>query len=324
MNEQIQATTLEQSNDAYDLTTLLHRLTEEHKTSVSNRIEKVNSIVAALSLLQNDDSEEIYSTLFEKISNNELSGDADDYHNIAVAYSRHQQPERASQICSLGLKKWPENIDLNADALTYMMDAGNLVKAEELANSLQKNCPDRSKWNWRGFTFLLDYYQTVYPEEQKEQIISLISDFKMYLPQEERAYLCDAKRYESLGEYNKAIESLEDAISKLNAPQCALKLTDLYFERAKYDDAIRTATLGIAFAAEPQPSIRTAYLLFLRALSKDALYLKCGNMAQEDARRILEEYKLAKKYVSSSEARIIDLRMDIIATYASIPQDKAN
>lgn len=57
-------------------------------------------------------------------------------------------------------------------------------------------------------------------------------------------------------------------------------------------------------------------------LEEDQSHVFCTYM--DKGVPILEEYKLAKKYVSSSEARIIDLRMDIIATYASIPQDKAN
>ncbi len=310
----------------HDLSDLIEMLTKNHESSQESRLSDVKSLAAASAVLEEFNNADAYTVIFDRIQKGEITGDADDFHNIAVTFARHQEPERASLICQTGLSIWPGNIDLNADALTYIMDAGDLLAANRLAESLQANCPDRSKWNWRGFSFLFDYFLEVQPKGFEKEIDTLISEYKRYLPQEEKAFLCDAKRYENMGEVDNAINSLEEAVSNLNAPQCALKLTDMYFERAKYQDAVRTATLGIAYAAEPQPSIRTAYLLFLRALSKDALFLKSGCGSSEDAKSILKEYSLARKYVSTSERKIIDFRMDIINTYSSfsISEDNHN
>lgn len=309
---------MSQSESIHSISEILQKMTEERMSDLEEKAANTKSLVVAFSILKTSDKEDVYTTIFNRIQSGEISGDADDFHNVAVNYARHQQPERASDICQTGIRIWPESIDLNADALTYMLDAGDFLTAGKLAENLQKNCPDHSKWNWRGFSFLIEYYFKVQPKEYETAIDTLIQEYKKYLPQEEKAYICDADRYKNAGQIDKAISSLEDAISKLNAPQCALRLADIYFERAKYEDTIRVATLGIAYAAEPQPSVRTAYLIFLRALSKDALYLKNGCAAQEDAKQILAEYELAKKYVSSEEREIINLRMDILATYSQV------
>ena len=317
-----QSEVLARDNDMKNFSEFIQKLSEQHKSNIEEKVSAVTSLMAASSILRETDNDDAYTVIFDRILKGLITGDPDDFHNIAVDYSRHQQPERASIICQTGIKTWPGSIDLYADALTYMLDAGNLVVASELAQNMLNNCPDRAKWSWRGFSFLLEFYLKLQPKGYEEIIDKLIEDYKAYLPHEERAYLCDAERYEKIGQFDKAITCLEEAISKLNAPQCALTLTDIYFERAKYEDAIRVATLGIAYAAEPQPSIRTAYLLFIRALSKDALYLKNGCSSPVEAKQILEEYKLAKKYVSKSEEKVIDLRIDILTTYSSTHGDE--
>lgn len=276
------------------------------------------SLIEASTILKISDNEETYTLIFDRILSDEITGDADDFHNISVDYSRNNQPLRAMEICQKGKKLWPNNIDLNADAVTYALDAGDLKEAANRSEELKANCPDRSKWNWRGFTFLFDYYIKAKPQGYETEIDMLISDYKKYLPYEEKAYVSDATRYQDAGNFEAAINTLEEAVKNLNAPQCALKLTDMYFERGKYGDAIRAATLGIAYAAEPQPGIRTAYLLFIRALAKDALFLKSDNLNRADATEIIKEYMLAKKYVSAREERIIDMRIEILATYAGL------
>lgn len=42
------------------------------------------------------------------------------------------------------------------------------------------------------------------------------------------------------GQHKKAMDALEKAVMHLNAPQCVLKLADVYFECAKYEDAIES------------------------------------------------------------------------------------
>lgn len=282
--------------------------------------EKLQGLQQAAQMVELADGEKEIKEIYEQIEKEEISGSADDYHNAAVGFSRRQQNERAVRVCKVGLKKWPDNIDLNADALTYAMDAGLTDELEELAAALQRNCPDRSRWNWRGFRFLFLYYIKVKPDGYEEKTKTLIEEYKKYIPADERAYMCEYERYQGLGKPDEAVQALEEAVTNLKAPQCALTLADIYFERADYDDAIRTATLGIAYAAEPQPGIRTSYLLMLRAMAKDAALLRKGNFSDKEVQEVLKEYKLAQKYVSIRERRVIDLRIDILQTYASLPE----
>lgn len=294
-------------------------LSESRKQdSTKQEASEIVSLIRASQIVETTSDEEILSEIYARIQKGEITGDADDYHNTAVAYSRSQQPERASRICQTGLKKWPESIDLNADALTYALDAGMTDKLGALAADLEKNCPDRSRWNWRGFRFLLQYYIKLKPEGYEETVEKLIEDYKKYLPSDEGAYMSEYEQNQSLGKIDKAVQALEGAVAKLKAPQCALTLADIYFERADYKNAIRAATIGIAYAAETQPGIRTVHLLMLRALAKDADLLRNGEISSPEAEKILKEYELARKYASNREKKVIDLRMDILRTYASL------
>lgn len=325
MNEQKIKVDVNPSNEQAfsDLSELLRSIRPSDK-ELLEKAKTTTSIIQAAGLVRSCPESMIRNVadiILTRILNNEILGDADDFHNIAVDFSRKNMPDVSTSICQHGINIWKDNIDLNADALTYAMDAGKTTKAAAIAEKLEINCPDRSKWNWRGFKFLLNYYLTNRPDGFEKKASVLIQDFKKYLPHEEKAYTSDASRLVYAGKFTDAMNVLEEAVSKLNAPQCALTLADMYFERARYEDVIRVATLGIAYSAEPQPGIRVPYLIFLRAMAKDALYLKSGRNSQEEAHAIIREYELAKKYVSSQEERIVDMRMDILKTYAGIPLD---
>ena len=143
--------------------------------------EKLQGLQQAAQMVELADGEKELKEIYEQIEKEEISGSADDYHNAAVGFSRRQQNERAVRVCKVGLKKWPDNIDLNADALTYAMDAGLTDELEELAAALQRNCPDRSRWNWRGFRFLFLYYIKIKPDGYEEKTKTLIEEYKKYI-----------------------------------------------------------------------------------------------------------------------------------------------
>ena len=304
-------------SDSIDLEHLFHQIETNRSMREVRQMEKAKktvSLVEADSIINSSD--EAAQIIYNRIMQGDITGDADDYHNISVSFSRRQQHKKAADICKKGLELWPDDIDLNADLLTYLMDSGDIASANIQADQLEKNCPDRTKWNWRAFRFLFGYYMEARPKGYLEKVEKLVEDYKTILPWDEKAYRCAADLYEHKGDINSAISILEEGISNLNAPQCALRLADIYFEQAKYEDVIRVSTLGIAYAAEPQPGIRTAYLLFLRALSKDARYLKNGALSVEEGNRIIKEYELAMKYVSAREKEIIKQRIDILQVYS--------
>lgn len=308
--------------DTYSFNELLAQLqakSAQREQNLESKANRITSLVEADNLLERA-FEEFQESIFEKILTNQISGTADDYHNISVNYSRNQQYRKAAEICRIGIQKWTDNVDLNADLLTYLLDCGDIDGASIQAEQLQLNCPDRTKWNWRAFRFLFRFFVEACPIDYDVKAEALILDYKRVLPWDEKAYRCEADLYERKGDIENAILSLEEGINNLNAPQCALHLSDIYFERAKYDDVIRVSTLGIAYAADPQPGIRTAYLLFLRALSRDALYIKSGNYTSKEAISIIDEYEVAMKYVFSREKDVIRQRIDILKAFSEIKE----
>ena len=315
INDVVQGRNHDDNSELSELLTQLEIRQVKRKQQMLDKVKRITSLEEANDLFDSAPSE-VQEILFQRIISGQISGDADDYHNASICFSKLLQYNKAADICRKGIELWPNDIDLNADLLSYLIDTGNIEDANKQAEQLELNCPDRSKWNWRGFRFLFKYLMNAHPNGYEKKTEDLVEDYKKVLPWDEKAYRCAADLYESKGEINRAISVLEDGISKLSAPQCALHLADLYFERANYDDAIRVSTLGIAFAAEPQPSIRTAYLLFLRALSKDARYLKSGKISPEEGKAIISEYELAMKYGTPREKEVIKQRIDILRVYS--------
>ena len=322
MDEKQELVSSNNKPDAYYFNELLAQLqakSAQREQKLESKASRITSLVEADNLLERA-FEEFQESIFEKIITNQISGTADDYHNISVNYSRNQQDRKAADICRIGIQKWTNNVDLNADLLTYLLDCGDIEAASIQAEQLELNCPDREKWNWRAFRFLFRFFVETCPTNYTEKAEALIQDYKRVLPWDEKAYRCEADLYERKGDIENAILALEEGINNLNAPQCALQLSDIYFERAKYDDVIRVSTLGIAYAADPQPGIRTAYLLFLRALSRDARYIKSGNFSSKEAASIIDEYELAMKYVSSREKEVIRQRIDILKVFSDVKE----
>lgn len=101
-------------------------------------------------------------TLLKEIANqviqqNEVKGDADEYHNLAVEYTREWDDYVSGyEIVKKGLSQYPANIDLLADAIYYGSSAGRYQECEEHVEALSKL--PLAMWNWRAFTFLVDYY----------------------------------------------------------------------------------------------------------------------------------------------------------------------
>lgn len=308
-----------ETKKARDLVEILSKMSQTSKeidVDAIQTLDEVNDLVNQLSDTQT------LNKIMDKIFNGTISGNADEYHNLSISFSRNNKPSYAMYVCKAGLAIWKNNVDLNADAIRYALDAGRINDAKKFVNDFIGNCQDRSKWNWRGFSFLLEYYQDVMPEGYKALIEELIGDYKKYLPYEEKAYVAEAQFQIKEGLQDVAIKTLEHAVNNLCAPQSSIMLADIYMEQGKYSDVIRVASLGIAYSAEVQPSIRTAYLIMLRALAKDAMYLReaysSSNYSVTQAKQIISEYKLAEKYVSSRERENIQLRISILETFAGI------
>lgn len=255
------------------------------------------------------------------VSQADIKGDADDYHNLAVVFTRdYDDYVNGFAIVEKGLKQYPNNIDLLADAVYYGSSAGEYEKCEQYAQYLQEQ--PNALWNWRAFTFLIDYYlaKPNWTSEDKEKYfeytdkaLDLAKMAQWVLSgdaEAERGYLAeykvrmlreryfrvdafkrkkerDEENFEKLkecaeDEHRMAEECLESAIDsgKFAAVSCCLRLADSLFEQQNYKKTIEVCNRALCFV-QSQPSARTGYFMYLLAMSEDALIHQEGAFGVE-------------------------------------------
>lgn len=226
------------------------------------------------------------------LDQDEIIGDANDYHNLSVEFSRSDDYATAFQIVEKGLKQFPYNIDLLADAIYYGSNAKQYEKCESYVEKL-KSTPF-ARWNWRAFTFLVDYYlnKADWTEDTTQlfgftdKALDVAYAHQEILPNEEKGYLSEFKIRVLRERYYRAEKKLEEAEteSKLSedvlkraiesneilAVQCCLRYADFLFEKQRYSEVISVCDQALQYG-ESQSSARLSYLLYLSGQSKDVL-----------------------------------------------------
>lgn len=220
--------------------------------------------------------------------------DADDYHNQSCTLARLSHVEEAVECVLAGLRKFPFNATLLADAIKYMTETGNIDRAAKYYSMLKK--VDLCLWDWRAFSYSFDFLLASNARKNEKEIRQLLKDYKIHLPYEEKQFLNLAELEQSLGNSDKSLRALEKATKELsNACQCALRLADIQFEHGLYEQTIRTCNYGISAAASPQEKINTSYLMFLRTLSKDHILqgkvFTEEEVSEAEVRSVEEDYK---------------------------------
>ena len=231
--------------------------------------------------------------------------DASDYHNVSVHLAETGRNRKATEICSEGLSRFPGNIDLTADAVYYSVKCGEMETAAEYYAQLKEK--PYVHWNWRAFTFSLDYLRADGAAKNEAESRALIAQFRQVLPYEEKAALAESNLEEALGNADTAMQVLEDAIRKYsNAPQCALRLADMQFDRGMFREAKQTALYGIAASAAPQPAVNVPYLRLLATLAEDhILHMKAAKgetVSRAEIEHLTHAYHLMKKKMPISFA----------------------
>ena len=222
--------------------------------------------------------------------------DSDDYHNKAVGYARRNKCREAAEICQQGLRKFPFNVDLMADTIKYSSEAGDMQTANDHYTALKTKVPFRC-WNWRAFTFSFDYLLKADPIANADECRTIISQYKKYLPNEEKACVAESELESALGRPDVSMDVLKEAIrTHTNASQCALRLADMQMDCGLFEDVLTTTNYGIAASAEVQPSINVPYLYYIRTLAKDHLLHKKvyegKPVTVDEVNALSEEYKL--------------------------------
>lgn len=265
-------------NNTEQLNTKTIDISEEQKPSfppiasiadAENRMELVgNSDIAEFILqsIEDDDRNPEGRSIF---------GSADEYHNLASEYARRRLYNGAESVAAFGAALYKFNVDLLADIVKYGSQAQDWDNCRKAYDRLQEI--EKKKWNWRTFTFAIDYLISLLDVSDMatsvnlgKEITNLVKDFKKL--NDERAWLAEADYLLYTGDRKKAIIALKDAIAKVKVvPSVCLKLADLLLEDGEYDDVIETAAKGIRSSAQDQPSVNTGYLVYISALAKDAI-----------------------------------------------------
>lgn len=285
----------------------------------------------------------------------DMYGKAAEYHNLGAEFARQDDYFNAySMIVNKGLVQYPNNIDLLADAIHYGSCCGKNDECERLKARLKAR--PRGAWNWRAFTFLIDYLkeqaEMVSADETMQildEALEVAEEYQRILPLEEKGYIAEAEvrklRQQYIRasntpnateladeEYIKAKAVLEKALNaqSIVAVQCAVCYADMLFEEQAYSKTISVCQQALAYV-ETQPSARIAYFKYLSALCKDALLReearKPGNenalRNQKAVAEVLNEYRVVKKIIKEpTYEKNIRNRAALLAAEAGMPLPK--
>lgn len=203
----------------------------------------------------------------------ESNEDENDYHNRSAELAKLGKYSEAVETCIRGLEKFPLNMDLLANIVKYSSDIGDMETAELYFDILSNRIP-RKVWNWRAYTFTLDYLMKD-ALGNEEKCREYIADYKKHLPYEEKASVAESELEEKLGNHERSKEILEERVNeRFNAPQCALKLLDMQFSRGEFEEALKTCNYFAIANCEAQPSTNQHYQAYIRCLVEEALLHK--------------------------------------------------
>ena len=292
---------------------------------VSKVTKVVEGYLQSIQESGNEDDEEaradLYSSIESFMSQSQQSGDADDFHNFAVALAKKNEMALACQVLENGLKLFPKNVDLLADYLQYGIDCEKLDECKKYYKSLLKI--PRRRWTWRGFAFLIDYLKFLVENSDSEkeidtkekEMLEVVSEFKKYYPYSEETYRVEASVYKCLNMQDEELAVLQKALESVEvAPKCALRCADILFERGRYEEATEKIKRGISDATQAQKAVSEGYIYYLSALCKIATAQKSGNIGNLSRDNVVEIY-------SDFDIALKDLRD---SSYVEVIKTKTN
>lgn len=232
------------------------------------------------------------------INSEHIAGSEDDYHNASVNLVRMDDYDNAVRLLEHGWKRYRKSTDILADLLEYGLKCRKLSDIRKYyEDELSKI--DRKFWTWRAFHFSVDFLMKYirYAESEEAykfiitQIGGIISDYKKYKPNDERAYMIEHDFYELLNEHEAAQKVLEEALKSLKiCPQCALNYADNLFENGRYEECVPVLERTVKMA-EDQPSINIGYAYYILALSKEGVLRdKSKELTADNVKPIYDAY----------------------------------
>lgn len=218
--------------------------------------------------------------------NYQYSGRSDDFHNLAVDYARQEMYREACIVLERGIKLRQASIDLLADFIAYGRNIPSL-KSQCKKYYNQLDSLPRSKWNWRAYTFSIDYlleerdYAETIDEENKimEKSIEIAKEFiEKYnslgsdCEHIDTAYTDLANVYTVFGDVRSARNILKKCADKYSrTPRASMKLAQIEFNAGRYEEASELLSKCVA-CMELQQSVNKGYIFLLRAYSNASMF----------------------------------------------------
>lgn len=227
--------------------------------------------------LYEDNDEALYEMVKEILSQEKVVGAINDFHNLAVDFSRRDDYETACNILDRGLKQFPRAVDLLADYLQNGINCDRFDLCKEYFERLMKI--PMMRWTWRGFSFGIDYMKSladnIETEEElmkwKEKMLDLANSYYKYFPYSEDAFLVKADIYQYFNDRESEVEILKEALEKISiCPKCSLRLADIFFAKGEYKQALGYIEKCKYSAVQTQEKINQGYMYYLSGLCKAA------------------------------------------------------
>lgn len=250
-----------------------------------------------------ENDEAIYELIEEVLSQEKVVGSIDDFHNLAVDFSRRDDYETACNILDKGLKLFPRAVDLLADYLQNGINCDRRKLCEEYFDILMKI--PMIRWTWRGFSFGIEYMKsladTIETEgeliEWKQKMLNLADNYYRYFPDNEDTFLVKADIYRYFNDREKECQILQEALKKIQiCPKCSLRLADIFFEKGEYKQALEYIEKCKYGAVQTQEKINQGYMYYLSGLCKAAeVYQFSLYNDIEKIRDIYSDFDIAEK-----------------------------
>lgn len=289
-----------------------HTINDAHKLVEQLRIEKPDGYI------------NIVKRIIDRVCNAiDMSGDSDDYHNLAAELARGSMYNEACRVLKKGEQYFNKDVDIHADIIEYSTKGGLDYAAESVRALKTMNS---QIWTWRCYEFICDYYRSI-GDLTKANIIC--DDFMKAFPNDEHGYRSKAEvlrlLYPGQDGIDKSIEVLKTALmKKINCPQCANALAEQYLSIGRYSDALRAANRSVLELAQQQPHVPAAIIFYNRATIQDRMFmqgLENSLVEQGTADAAYKDYHMALglhlESLSPIVAQQAEIRILILKDYIS-------
>ena len=271
-------------------------------------------------------SKELTQFIHSVLKQNVVSGDADDWHNLAVDIAKREYFDLACKVLDVGLSHFPNNVDLLADYLQYGPSCGKTEQCKIYYDQLSKM--PMVKYTWRSFHFSASWLTHLWGQSNSEEELNkltealktLVKQYRRYFPNSEESYLCESNIYRLTKESKEEIKVLNQAIKRtFPTPKCALRLADYFFEAGEYKKSLEMIQRSLRDANQVQQAVNESYLWFLSGLAKISL-----SQTQEAAPQPHDIEDIYSDFESSLRLGVRSSLRDSICKKAALLRHKHN